>query len=323
MKPICSAGATTAVKSTSTATICRPSFQSCCAPPTTVVEACASDRGQAEHRHGVGDDVEHRRRERQRERAVERVLAAAPELPVAARAARRRPRREVREALQQVAVRAGDQRRRLRAVGCGRRARTSGSGWRVCGLTILRKRRRAGSGRNAETFANPGSATAATPGGVSGGISWNLPDIFRTCVGAPGEHAGERDLAPRIVLGRAHNAKTTRTDGSPGMILAVVHRAPPRRRRWSALVVAGIAAGASRLDDRRARRRAGRRCRSQGPAAPVVHRDQQTGRRSGQHDLVAQARNRPLAARLRGARDGVADEAAAAADDARSSSVNT
>ena len=71
----------------------------------------APDDRQAEHRNGVRDHVEHRGRERQRERPVERVLTAAPQLLVAARAARRRARRKLREPLQQIAVRAGDERR--------------------------------------------------------------------------------------------------------------------------------------------------------------------------------------------------------------------
>ena len=39
MKPICNAGATIAVKSTSAATVSRLSAHSCMAPPNTVVEA--------------------------------------------------------------------------------------------------------------------------------------------------------------------------------------------------------------------------------------------------------------------------------------------
>src|SRR5437016_5713383 len=93
MKPIWSAGATTAVKRTSPATVSR-----------------ASDGTQPEHGHEVRDHAEHRRGERQRERPLERVLAAAPQLLVAARTARRCARDELREALQQVAVRAGDER---------------------------------------------------------------------------------------------------------------------------------------------------------------------------------------------------------------------
>src|SRR5262249_53557364 len=45
-----------------------------------------------------------------RQRPVERVLAPAPQLLVAARAARRRPGWQIRQALQEVTVRAADQR---------------------------------------------------------------------------------------------------------------------------------------------------------------------------------------------------------------------
>src|SRR3989442_15701522 len=73
-------------------------------------EAFTTVFGGAEHGHEVRDHAEHRRGERQRERPLERVLAAAPQLLVAARTARRCARDELREALQQVAVRAGDER---------------------------------------------------------------------------------------------------------------------------------------------------------------------------------------------------------------------
>ena len=73
-------------------------------------EGLATYRGQAQHRHAVRDHQQHRGGERQRERAVERVLAAPPQLLVAARATRRRPWRQVRKPLQQVAVRAGEER---------------------------------------------------------------------------------------------------------------------------------------------------------------------------------------------------------------------
>jgi len=46
---------------------------------------------------------------RERERAVERVDGASPELLVASRTARRCPRRQIREPLQQIALRTGDQ----------------------------------------------------------------------------------------------------------------------------------------------------------------------------------------------------------------------
>ena len=67
--------------------------------------------GQAEHRHGVREHVEKGGRGRQRERAVERVLAAAPQLLVASRTARRGARRELGQALHEVAVGAADERR--------------------------------------------------------------------------------------------------------------------------------------------------------------------------------------------------------------------
>ena len=84
----------------------------------------APDGREPEHGRGVRDHVEHRGRERQRERAVARVVAATPELEVAARTARGRSRLEVREPLQQVAVRAGERARRRRPARCTRRYRT-------------------------------------------------------------------------------------------------------------------------------------------------------------------------------------------------------
>ena len=71
-------------------------------------EGMASDGREAEHRDTVRDHIEQRSGERQRERPIERVFAAAPELLVAARAARRSAGRELWKALQQVTIRAGD-----------------------------------------------------------------------------------------------------------------------------------------------------------------------------------------------------------------------
>ena len=93
----------------------------------------APDDRQAEHRNRVCNHVEQSGPQRQRERPIERVLAVAPQLLVAARTARRRPRREIRHPLQQVAMQTSDERgigdrfvvhegyRRLRAESAGTR----------------------------------------------------------------------------------------------------------------------------------------------------------------------------------------------------------
>jgi hypothetical protein len=59
----------------------------------------APDDCKAEHRHRVRDQVEQRRCQRQRERSVERVLAAPPQFFVASRTAGRRARVKLREPL--------------------------------------------------------------------------------------------------------------------------------------------------------------------------------------------------------------------------------
>src|SRR5260370_10807042 len=69
----------------------------------------APDDCKAEHRNRVRDHVEQRGGQRQRERAIERVLAMTPELLVASRASRRCARRNLRDPLEQVAVNAGYQ----------------------------------------------------------------------------------------------------------------------------------------------------------------------------------------------------------------------
>src|SRR6266566_7947956 len=69
----------------------------------------APDDCEAKHRNRVRDHIEQRGCERQRERAIERVLAMPPKLLVASRASRRRARRNLRDPLEQVAVNAGYQ----------------------------------------------------------------------------------------------------------------------------------------------------------------------------------------------------------------------
>ena len=74
-------------------------------------ERLAPDHGEAEHGSGVGNRVEDRRRQGQRQGAIERVLAGAVQLVVTARAARRRSGPQRGKPLHQVAMRAGDERR--------------------------------------------------------------------------------------------------------------------------------------------------------------------------------------------------------------------
>ena len=111
-------GDTTAQKATTTAVISRPCIHISCAPPMMVVLAVRPTASSPISGIVFATIRTTQRRERERQRAIERVGGRCGERFATARAPRLRARRQRRDMLEQVAAGAGDRIQRSPAESC-------------------------------------------------------------------------------------------------------------------------------------------------------------------------------------------------------------